>query len=555
MEERDAIEILKKMKPSKHIPAGIKTELRGMIKTIADKNLNNIIEKLLKCKSYTQPMQKEINDFIKKYYDTIDLDQSELIKNESTEITLITKTDEGLSKKLDAECDRYNKFTQSNPAEFIRYNKTKKNYVLVIDNKEIKSKNLEKLVLKLKEKIGHNLGKQLFKIVLLYTIQYKNKKIIIYLHENQPFFDINHIINCCDEITVKRKKYDEYKRYIELYIIENNVVGGFYIKELISQETFFKMLLHTQSIFSNKFKDDVAVILTKLSNNGNLIIKDDAIKLINNPITTNIERFKFNLPKKYVYDQTYTNIKLCEFLQKQIDDFDDNVNLMNYDKMNVLYICFIVDMIDPNGWNRLIIKIGYTGDIHKRREELKREYKSIIRLFGIKYIKNEQEELHFHKILKSMRPELCINIKINGIDKQELYVFDKKLYNIFLEYKSDDNQILNTSHNIINYKELEYQEKEHIHQLAMKDKEITMKDREIELMNIKFKIIEIELELKKMDETGLKNNIVFETDLKNTIVPKTDINHNIIIKSESNVSMSPISPIITFSKRKIKNKK
>ncbi len=89
--------------------------------------------------------------------------------------------DENLEKELDEECDRYNKFTESNPAEHIRYNKDKGNYMLKLDDNEIASKHLQKLVKKLRENLDHKFSKNFHKFMVTKKIQYKGKKIIIYI--------------------------------------------------------------------------------------------------------------------------------------------------------------------------------------------------------------------------------------------------------------------------------------------------------------------------------------------------------------------------------------
>ena len=55
--------------------------------------------------------------------------------------------------------------------------------------------------------------------------------------------------------------------FIEICNIQNNKHGGFYIKEFINQETFYKILLHSNSKFAREFKNEIAVILDKLTNN------------------------------------------------------------------------------------------------------------------------------------------------------------------------------------------------------------------------------------------------------------------------------------------------
>ena len=74
--------------------------------------------------------------------------------------------EDNLEETLDKECYRYNKFTKSNPAEYIKYNKTTKNYILINNKKEITSKKLDKLIKIKKENFIHDFPKKIVKIVL-----------------------------------------------------------------------------------------------------------------------------------------------------------------------------------------------------------------------------------------------------------------------------------------------------------------------------------------------------------------------------------------------------
>lgn len=86
------------------------------------------------------------------------------------------------------------------------------------------------------------------------------------------------------------------------YDFRDNEFGGFYIKEYINKETFFKMILHTNSIFSNKFKDDIAKILDKLTDSGQLVISNNELVINTEPKKKPIEYFN-----EYEYTQTFEN--------------------------------------------------------------------------------------------------------------------------------------------------------------------------------------------------------------------------------------------------------
>lgn len=321
------------------------------------------------------------------------------------------------------------KFTHNNPAEYITYNINKKNYMLRYNNNDYSSKNLNKLIIKLKENY-HNKEEKFQKIVVKNKIEYKYKKIIIYMSHNKVYFDINHIINLFDNTNVK-DKYQEYKNNISLYDFRDNDHGGFYIKEFISQDIFYKMLLHSNNSFSNKFKEDIVKILDELTNNGNLMIINGDLKLVDNNLIIPNNKDKFD-NINYCYTQTYDNYNLVNFIKSRIIEFKKN-NWIRYCKRNVMYL-FVSTLEDPTGLNRILCKIGFTGDLIERIKSLKNEYKSKFYLIGIKLVNREQDEIDFHLLLKNQFPELVVKIKIGNVEKNEIYVFDNYLYNTYLGY-------------------------------------------------------------------------------------------------------------------------
>ena len=427
----DTINLLKSLS-SKYIKIDVRNKIEELIKEEKNDELKDILIKIISKGKFLSDTKLEFENFLKKYDKEISKNKStelskdidELNKNKSTEIILIN--DNTLESILDLQCSRYNKYTKSNVAEYISYDSSHKNYILSIPNiKKKTSKNLEKLIEKLKNYYEEN-TKFVWKKFELNIFEYKSKKFIVYIHEGKPYFDINHVINLFDDIKAKNNKYDEYKSQIELYKICDNEYGGFYIKEFINQETFFKMLLHTNSIFSNKFKDDVAKLLNKLSDSNNLLIQNDKLEI-------NQSEYK------YEYTQTYSNIPLFKYVDDKIKLFK-KINVFKYDKLHVMYMC-IIYLPDPLKQNRIICKIGYTFNIIDRIKSLRYEYDCKIYMIGFKTIHSENDEKEFHKTLKKLYPELVLNCKIKDIEKTELYIFDKKLYETYLLFQ--DKVILN----------------------------------------------------------------------------------------------------------------
>ena len=345
------------------------------------------------------------------------------------------------------ECDRYNKFTENNPAEYIKYNKNKELYILNYVDNEVASKKLKKLIAQLKEKLVHEKEKKFLKIVDLRKIEYKGKKIIIYLSDNKAYFDINHVISLFDDIKSKKDKYNEYKGNIVLYDFRDNKYGGFYIKEFINQETFFKMLLHTNSIFSNKFKNDVAKLLDSLTNNG-------MITITNNNMVAITKKPNEYIIEEYNYTQTYENENLLGLAKERIKECK-KTNWNKFLKKHVMYF-FLITLEDPDGLNRILCKIGYSCNLIDRFKSLESEYKCKFYLLGLKLVNSVMDEKEFHTLLKRKYPEFIVNLKIGMHDKDETYVFDKDLYKTFLDYvdkvefTSNENSIEEESNKIIN---------------------------------------------------------------------------------------------------------
>jgi hypothetical protein len=415
----------------KYIVKDDKTKLEELNKSLVDikyekikEELKQLITKSKFTKKSLDNINKMIND-IKE--DGVTIEQATVMMEDMIKEI----EDDNLEEKLDSECLRYMKYSESNPAEYIKYNKNKELYILSYVDNETSSKKLKKITAKLKEKLVHEKKENFLKIVDQKKIEYKGKKIIIYIAEdNKPYFDINHIINLFNDIKSKKDKYNEYKKSIVLYDFRDNIYGGFYIKEFINQETFYKMLLHTNSIFSNKFKDNIAKILDKLTNNGNLIIKNDNLTL------TTIKKPIEYLQEDYNYIQTYENNNLVDFVKNQINECK-KTNWNKYVKKHVMYF-FVITLEDPDKLNRILCKIGYSCNIIDRFKSLESEYKCKFYLLKLKFVHSVQDEKDFHNLLKKKYPEFIVNLKIGSHDKDETYVFDTNLYKTFLDYDDID---------------------------------------------------------------------------------------------------------------------
>jgi very-short-patch-repair endonuclease len=235
-------EIINRLSPNKYIGKLDKDEIKKICNELdhaRHEELIEILNELLNSSKYTKKVKEKIDKII--------LERNEV--NEIVQVNEIIETikeieEEGLEKILDNECERYNKFTESNPAEYIRYDKTNKKYILEYEGKKTKKANLKDLSILLKEKIGDNIGEKLIMPKLYKTYQ---NKLISYEHNGIELFDINHILNILGHIC-KRKKYDLNKKHIKYYSIKDNQVGGFYLKEYIERENIKDIVINNRRI-------------------------------------------------------------------------------------------------------------------------------------------------------------------------------------------------------------------------------------------------------------------------------------------------------------------
>lgn len=552
------ITFINKLSLNKYIGKTEKTELEKLCVELDKIKYEKLIEglkEIIKATKYTKKLKERLDNLIKDLQEEGITQEkvNNLIEEAIEEIKEID--DEKLEEELDKECRKYNKFTESNPAEYIYYDKTNKVYMINDNGKTYRKKNLTNVIKKLKENYEEKKGifsKNFRKIISQKKIQYKDKKIIIYLTENNnAYFDLHHVINLLEDKS-KKDKYAEYKNKIVLYDIRDNEYGGFYIKEYVNQETFYNILLHSNSIYARKFKEDISKILDQLTNQGNLTLVNDKLMLVENKKIYPTE----HLVNDYNYIQTYNNEILVNFVKEKIKESQKS-NWNKYMYRHIMYF-FIITLEDPQGLNRILCKIGYSCDFLKRIKSLENEYKCKFFLINMKLVHSIQDEKDFHNLLKKKFPELCVDLKIGTHDKDETYVFDFDLYRTYMDYvdKGEFNKIeieleeenkkimedyfknieeryereiilkikpqieiskiksieqkeyaieLNTkyydwllSHQKLQIeKEYEIKKEEHRHIEVMRDKDIIMREKDITLKDKELEIKKIELEILK----------------------------------------------------------
>jgi flagellar biosynthesis chaperone FliJ len=116
------------------------------------KVLNEAISK----KKYTLNLKDSIEEIKER------LKKNNIIEEIFIEETIKEIEDNNLENELDLQCERYNKYTTNNPAEYISYNVNKKRYVLYIPKEKEKSSNkLDTIINTSKENLCRQFEKKL----------------------------------------------------------------------------------------------------------------------------------------------------------------------------------------------------------------------------------------------------------------------------------------------------------------------------------------------------------------------------------------------------------
>jgi hypothetical protein len=481
------------------------------------------------------PIFKSINKFEEEYNNDSNSDESDEELN-----------DDEIEQLIDDKIHKYNKYTEENPMHGVSWNKSKETYTVKYDDIDTTCKDITKACNKVKTQVNHNFKEKILKKMTKLTFYYKKHHFVSYWHNNNPYFDIQHIISVLNlKKSYIKEKYNNYSDNILFYILHENKFGGYITRELIDEKTMFKIILSSSSSFSKSFKDDVAQILVDLRKQGDLVIDKKEFKLATKNKRMNPEHDDdLNLMKVaanqpfYSYDSIIDKEHISELIHNGA-----RITLGKYLQKYVLYM-FIVPLRADHDY--VIVKIGYTCNIADRIITLTKEYSSNVYLINLKLINTHDDETTFHNILKTKYPhtiqEYAIDTKNKTKNKVELYKLSRDILNEYNEFNvvddSDDDStdefefdeeeqkifksLQNQGNRFISSIERNNND-DKSYNLLMKNKDIqllTLKHKfDLELSTLKYKYIdkEIKLESIQLERDKLRNdNFAFNNSTKNS---------------------------------------
>ena len=364
----------------------------------------------------------------------------DVVKDDKKEDIKISEELKQMEEQLDNEIDIYTRRTIKNPFDGISL--YKKRYRLGKGKYFDKSELTEVILTTIKTKMGRN-SDCLQTIPYIHNLHYQDKNILIYNSLQTPYFDIRHIIHLFNNKDWQDNNiYNNNKDEIKARSLNKNSNGGYFVREFISRQTMFDMILASNKAFSKKFKKDISKELDRLAGEGNLEFKNDGIKIRSR------SEFKYIPPKEKIlvnhnenginFDfepmtppNNQSNEEFIAYTKKLAKMARDNIDVSDFADCGVMYYAF-TSLPDKRGKNQLIVKIGYTENLEGRLASLDEEYKCKYTLVACIKVKTKTVETKFHKMAHNTYPSLCYTIEINGKRKNELYVHDQCLLDKFL---------------------------------------------------------------------------------------------------------------------------
>ena len=429
-----------------------------------------------------------------------------------------------IEARLDEKIPEYNSFNDNHPMRGITWEKSSRRYKIQWNNIKSHAKNLDDACDKIIQKSGYDKSEIIGNNNPKNYFLYRNHYFICYWKNNDPYFDIQHIISV---LNLKKSswndKYNEFYDNISYHIWHKNEYGGYILRELIDDKTTYQLILSSNSTLSKSFKKDVSIILADLRKQGQLNITNKKISLkkktykgmneLDNEIIDNV-----SFP---IY--SYKNPIHVQFIRHLIK-LGSNITLTKFANKHVLY-AFIIPTKTKH--RDIIIKFGYSEDIFDRIETLQSEYKSKVYLVKIKIISGQKDEEKFHYMVKKKYSSLIESYSIQDKKKIELYKFSPILLKEFDDYldKNDAKDIiseyidfeLNIRNNLIDHESYDYlmtKERNH-HEKIIKQYDDSIRKTDFEISKLKYRYIDKEIQLVKA-QSELASITKFDIKRENT---------------------------------------
>jgi prophage antirepressor-like protein len=291
-------------------------------------------------------IKSNVINILKKYEEEYnDQDNEDDVEDELT-------VDE-IEKKLDDKIPDYNCFNENHPMNNVNYTNND-TWRYKNNSNDKKTKNFNTIIEYAKEKNipqkSENFGK-----IWKKHFCYRNHYFVSYWKNNEPYFDIQHIISV---LNLKKSswndKYNEYNDDIKYYIWHKNEFGGFILRELINEKTVYEIILSSNSEISKSFKKDISKILADLRKEGQIEISNEKIVKKKKRNITNEENILDNKIYEPIY--SYDNLLHVQYIQHLIF-LGSQIPLGKYLNKHILYAFFIPINVNHKD---IIIKFGYT---------------------------------------------------------------------------------------------------------------------------------------------------------------------------------------------------
>jgi hypothetical protein len=301
-------------------------------------------------------------------------------------------------------------------------------------------------------------------IVLKKEFEYSGKMFMIYWYNNEPLFDIRHILLILEQKEdTLNKKYSKYVERIVKNFWYKNEYGGYILRELIEEKTMYDILLKSNSKISKSLKSDITKILIKLRknnelgiNSGKLVLKKKKRKLTDTEVNENHKITNEKLPDPNdINDENRILQRDNEADKEYINNLIALMRTKNfhaYTNTNVIYAYILTLRRDHKD---ILVKIGFSDDFVKRYGELLQEFQCEMYLIGVHVVHRQTDERNLHTLLKSFFPQNVEDVRIESKNKVEVYKFSKALFKQYngicerLNSGNKDQLMFNTINNIV----------------------------------------------------------------------------------------------------------